>query len=70
MTTIWLHDIPETGYHSDRCECTHHCRNCFTDIRHLQTTQTRRRYCSDYCQNRMARERALDRLFASAATAL
>jgi hypothetical protein len=63
--TVWPYDIPHGSYHDvSRCECPNHCGYCFDDIRNIQITQPKRRYCSDYCRNRSARERALDRLLA------
>ena len=59
--TIWLYGMVDC-YHDASCKCPHHCGNCFDDIRRYQATSPRRRYCSDYCQGRAARERALDRL--------
>jgi hypothetical protein len=65
-STVWPYDIPSGTYHDmDRCKCPNHCGYCFDDIRQVQLAQPKRRYCSEYCQNRAARERALDRQLAS-----
>lgn len=75
--TIWIYDIPGSGYHDYRCECGRHCRNCFADLDEIIEVRarmitdgripaadhlgSRERYCSPYCRNRAKRDRALDR---------
>lgn len=80
----WLDGVPG-GYHAATCQCDRHCRNCLEDLDALHAVRKRmiaagtipasdqlgprERYCSAYCRNRAKRERALDRLLASHASA-